>query len=194
MTVVLAIDLAMRRTGWAVGGADWKRPSWGVYETTDWCKANCDRELHLWRGWLEAMHAQHGFDTVSVEEVFVNADGKSFNFSGTQFQMMASGVLFQWCHERGVGTFEASIDDWRKRFLGLNRKPKDFKKDDSYWKNLALKVAAQRNWFCQHHDEAEALGILDYTLACLSPAYRQRTLRAPAKQEHDIDIKAGAHA
>lgn len=194
MTVILALDLAMRRTGWAVGGVDDARPRWGVYETHNWCKETCDRELTAWRKWIEAQHATHRFDTVAVEEVFVNANGKSFNFKGTQFQMMASGVLFQWCHERGVETFEAGIDGWRERFLGLNRKPKDFHKDDDYWKKLALKVAAQRNWFCEHHDEAEALGILDFSLAALSKPYRRRTDKYRAKQHQDIDHKMGAHS
>lgn len=196
MTVVLALDIAMKRTGWAVGGVDWPRPFWGVFETVKWCKENCDRELHLWRSWLDDMWEEHHFTHVAVEEVFVNTlgGGKAFNFSGTQAQMMLSGVLFQWCHEHGIETFEAGIDGWRARFLGLNRKPKDFRKDDKYWKTLALKIAAQRNWFCQHHDEAEALGILDFSLAALSKPYRLRTEKYLAKQHQDIDFKMGAHA
>lgn len=194
MTTVLALDIAMKRTGWAVGGDDWERPRWGVFETQRWSKETCDRELTAWRKWIEEMHAEHRFSVLSVEEVFVNANGKSFNFSGTQAQMMLSGVAFQWCFERGVATFEAGIDGWRDRFLGLNRKPKDFKRDDEYWKRLALKVAAQRNWFCEHHDEAEALGILDFSLAALSKPYRRRTAQYLTRQHLDIDLKRGAHA
>jgi hypothetical protein len=80
------------------------------------------------------------------------------------------------------------------RFLGINRRPKDSKSDENYWKWLALKVAAQRNWFCTVHDEAEALGILDYALHTLSPAYRLRTDHNQARRHSEIDLKRGVFA
>lgn len=197
MIRVLSVDCAMRRTGWAVMDSEGEvRPVWGLYHTQDWNKENCDRELHRWRQWLFDMHREHGFTHVAVEEVFVDNrnGGKNFNYSGTQFQMMATGILFQWCFEFGIETFNANIDRWRARFLGINRLPKDFERDKTYWKKLALKVAAQRNWFCTEHDEAEACGIADFTLAALSKPYRLRTEKYLAKQHQDFDLKTGAHA
>lgn len=195
MTVVLALDIAMHRTGWALGGDDWEKPRWGTFETERWAD-NEGKNLNRFREWLDSVGNTFALTHVVLEEVFVNVgrEGVAFQFNGTQAQMMLSGVALEWAYSRKLGAAQVGIDDWRKRFLGLNRKPKDFRSDKNYWKTLALKVAAQRNWYCEHHDEAEALGILDYALSCLSKPYARRTLRNPAKQERDIDRKTGVHA
>lgn len=194
MTCVLSLDISMTRTGWALGGEDWNRPRWGVFETDRWPDRQGENLVAL-VDWLDSIGDTYALTHLTYEKVFVNANPAKFQWNGTEAQLMMAGTVVQWATRRKLKVFRIEIDDWRKRFLGLNRRPKDFKKDDNYWKNLALRVCAQdHNWFCQHHDEAEALGILDYSLANLSPAYARRTLRSPAKQERDIDHKTGAHA
>jgi len=78
--------------------------------------------------------------------------------------------------------------------LGLNRRPKEFKGDSTYWKRLAVKAAADRNWFCEHHDSAEALAIMDYSLAQLDKTYRNKTNPARGRQVADIMHRRGFHA
>lgn len=192
MLCVLAIDCAMNTSGWAVGNATAARPAWGVYNTERWCKQNSGRELARWREWLDGMLAEHQFNAIAIEQVFVDvSSAQAFNFSGTQAQMMLSGILFEWAFQHAIPVHEVSIDDWRAHFLGFNRRPRDSGKKGDFWKALAMKVAAQRNWFVEFHDSAEALGILDYTLSTLDQGYRHRTAAIRGRQELDRTLGRG---
>ncbi len=194
MTCVLALDIAMHRTGWALGGPDWPRPQWGTFETVNWGKGTEGKNLSNFRKFLDEKGT--ALTALVIEQVFVDNrnGGMNFQWNGTQAQLMLSGVALQWADDRGIAVNEINIDDWRMRFLGLNRKPKDFKSDSKYWKNLALRRAAERNWFCTHHDEAEALGILDYALFALDKGYRLKTNALHSRAQLDIDHKRGIHS
>ena len=155
--VVLSLDIAMGKTGWAVGSPSSNRFRWGIYETNNWCKATADRELRRFKEWVAHMHVVHNITHVAIEEIFVNANPKAFNFSGTQAQMQLQAIVLEYSFEK-IKTFEVSIAHWRQRFLGLSRKPKDVEQKTDFWKHLAVKVCAQKhNIFVEHFDEAEAL-------------------------------------
>ena len=195
MTCVLSLDIAMGRTGWAVGqpAAD-ARFSHGVFETENW-SGNEGRNLVAFRKHLESLRSLYPLTHVAIEQVFVDVRKASrFQFNGTQGQMMLSGVALEWACRSSIRAVEVNIDDWRMRFLGLNRRPKDHKSDDNYWKNTALRRAAELNYYCQHHDEAEAIGILDFALAALDKPYRLRTNPRQARAQADIDNKRGIFA
>lgn len=195
MTCVLALDLAKNRSGWAVLGEAWEKPIAGVWETVKW-EDNEAQNLHVFRKFLTSLGDTYSLTHVIIEQVFIDLrnGGKAFQWVGTQGQLFLSGVALEWAASRGLKVFQASPSDWRQRFLGLSRKPKDSATDKTYWKNLALKVAAQRGLFCEFHDAAEAYGIADYALAALSKPYRLRTDKFLARQHQDIDLKMGAHA
>lgn len=191
----LALDIAMHRTGWAIGSPQGNRIERGVYETNDWSKLNADRELRRWREWLDCMCTDLSITHMAIETVFVDnrRGGRNFNFSGTQAQMMLSGCALEYSYKK-IRTLEIDINHWRMRFLGLNRKPKDIETKNDYWKNLAQKVCARNHFiFVDHHDEAEAIGILDYALSELSPEYRARTTGANNRTQQDADLRRGAH-
>lgn len=192
MICVLALDLAKNRSGWALGGPTWNRPHFGVFETANWDKRP-GYNLVNFRKFLDA-RTSFPISHVVIEQVFVDVRGagsKAFNFGGTQFQMMASGVVLEWAESRGIKQLEANVGDWRARFLGHNRRPKDAAKEDLYWKNLAIKRCAELGWWVEHHDTAEALGILDFSLAALDPAYRRNTDARHARIQQDRDYKKG---
>lgn len=172
MIRVLALDIAQHRTGWAFGAPGGPYVS-GVYETNNWSKITVDRELDRWRRWLAAMHRDYGFAAMAIEEVFVDVkDPSRFQFSGTQAQMMLSAIVYQWCYEHRIVSFEARISHWRSHFLGFNRRPAGT--DASFWKTSAIEEVRRRGWpEVKHHDEAEALGILDYALAELTPRFQE---------------------
>ena len=195
MTCVLSLDIAMGRTGWAVGQpvAD-ARFSHGVFETENW-SGNEGRNLVAFRKHLESLRSLYPLTHVAIEQVFVDVSKASrFQFNGTQGQMMLSGVALEWAYRSSIKAAEVNIDEWRKRFLGLNRKPKESRGDDKYWKTIALKRAAELGYWCEHHDEAEAIGILDAALAALDKPYRLRTNPREARAQADIDNKRGIHA
>jgi len=195
MTVVLALDLAMKRSGFAVLGEDWDKPVVGVWESFGWQDHEADN-LHEFRQFLSTKGDTYELTDVVIEKVFIDLrnGGKAFQWLGTQGQLMLMGVALEWAASRGLRVHQADCAEWRKRFLGLNRKPKDFANDKNYWKDLALKVAAQRGTFCEFHDAAEAYGIADFALAALSKPYRLRTEKHLARQHQDIDFKMGAHS
>lgn len=185
----------MGRTGWAVGlpVAD-ARFAHGVFETENW-SGNEGRNLVAFRKHLESLRDLYPLTHVAIEQVFVDVRKASrFQFNGTQGQMMLSGVALEWACRSSIRAVEVNIDDWRMRFLGLNRRPKDHKSDDDYWKKTALRRAAELNYYCHHHDEAEAIGILDFALAALDKPYRLRTNPRQARAQADIDNKRGIHA
>ena len=192
MIKVLALDIAMHRTGWAVGSADGSPPSWGVFETENW-KDNEGENLAAFRN---QVLRKHTFLThIVIEEVFVDVRNASrFQYNGTHAQMQLQAMALLYCHDEMITPLTANISDWRMRFLGMNRKPKDFKGDANYWKTLALKAAADRNWYCEHHDSAEALGIMDFALANLDKEYKLRTNPILNRKQADITFKRGAHA
>lgn len=193
MTCVLALDISMTRTGWALGGPDWGKPLHGVFETANWPKRQ-GYNLKNWRKFLDARAASFEITHLVFEHVFVNANAKQFQWNGTEAQLMLLGVAVEWAEQRGIAQLKADIDDWRMRFLGLNRKPKDGTAGSDYWKTMALRRAAELNIYCEHHDEAEAIGILDFALAALDTAYRRRTDPRYRRAQNDIDLKRGIHA
>ena len=150
--------------------------------------------LKNWRKFLDARAASFEITHLVFEHVFVNANPKQFQWNGTEAQLMLLGVAVEWAEQRGIAQLKADIDDWRMRFLGLNRKPKDGTAGSDYWKTMALRRAAELNIYCEHHDEAEAIGILDFALAALDPAYRRRTDPRYRRAQNDIDLKRGIHA
>jgi hypothetical protein len=197
MICVLALDIAMHRTGWAIGTpVAGTHPAKGVFETENWPDHE-GKNLHAFKTFLNAMRELYPITHLVLEEVFVDVRGfgaKNFQFNGTQAQLMLSATALEWAYANGIEDFQANIDNWRMRFLGLNRKPKESKKDDAYWKNLALRVAAQEhNWFCEFHDEAEALGIMHYALGELDKDYKRRTNRLHNKQQVDQMLGRGLH-
>jgi hypothetical protein len=196
MTVVIALDIAKNTTGWALGGPDWDRPQYGVFQTSNWDKRQ-GVNLHAFRGFLEAKTEAHTITHLVVERIFVDVRGatsKAFNFSGTESQLMLAGVALEWAEGCGIHQARADVSDWRMRFLGMNHRPKDNIKDAMFWKNLAMRRCAELGWWVDGHDAAEALGILDFALAALDKDYRLRTNPRHARAQRDIDLKKGLHA
>ena len=184
--VVLALDLALRRTGWAVGWPGMQRPFWGVHDTVgDW-DGREGAHLHAWRRFLEARFDEHRVTCIAMELPFI--DGKAFNFNGTVAVLQMQGIALQLAHARGIDAKGVPIPSWRAHWLGQAIAPKHLaQKERTPWlKEQAMRRAADRGWYVQHHDEAEALGIMDFALACLDadydhkvgPAVRRTELRA----------------
>lgn len=183
---VLALDIALRRTGWAVGSTDMTRPFWGVHEMVgDWAGQEGLR-LNAWRQFLEARIDDHSVTCIAMELPFI--DGKAFNFNGTVAVLQMQGIALQLAHARGIRAAGVAIPSWRAHWLGQAIAPKHLaQKERTPWlKEQAMRRAADRGWYVQHHDEAEALGIMDFALACLDadydhkvgPAVRRTELRA----------------
>ena len=51
-----------------------------------------------------------------------------------------------------------------------------------------MKRAAERGWLAQFHDEAEALGIMDFALSCLDADYDHKVGPMVRRAELNADI------
>lgn len=192
--IVLALDVAKNRTGWAIGSPAWPRPFWGVFELSGQYEGNEGRHLHRWRQFLiDKIENQH-ITYVAIEAAFI--DTKDFDWRGSEPQIKMHGIAEQLLVERGIQGGRASIAAWRKRFLGTCKTPAGItrKRDRTeFWKKAALHQCVARGWYVTHHDEAEALGIMDFTLAALSPEYEHRTGPKFRRAEYAADFKRGIH-
>jgi hypothetical protein len=168
---VLALDIAKHRTGWAVGYSGMTRPSWGVYNLAgDWDRHEGLR-LHQWRNFLEVTIDTHSVEYIAMERPFI--DLKSFDWNGTAPILQMHGIVLELAHARGIRAGAVSISSWRSHFLGTSKAPAGLASNQrtNALKDMAMRQCLRRNWLCEYHDEAEALGIMDFALACLDPDY-----------------------
>ena len=186
--VVLALDIALRRTGWAVGWPGMSRPFWGVHDTVgDWDGREGER-LNAWRRFLEARLDEHAVTCIAMELPFI--DNRAFSFNGTVAVLQMQGIALELAHARGIRAAGVAIASWRAHWIGHGVAPKHLaSKDRTPWlKDMAVKRAAERGWLTQFHDEAEALGIMDFALACLDAGYDHRVGPMVRRAELKADI------
>lgn len=189
--IVLALDIAKHRTGWAVNSPSWPRPFWGTYDLAGEWDRHEGKRLSQWRRFLLSKIEQHGVTYMAVEAFFI--DLKSFNYNGTVPMAQMHGIAMQVADEKGIGCGAAQTRAWRKHFLGADSAPKFINggRERTDWlKDKALKVCASRGWLCSVHDEAEALAIADYTMAVLDPNYAHRIGPVVRRQEFKADMTA----
>ena len=186
--VVLALDIALRRTGWAVGWPGMQRPFWGVYDNAgDWDGREGER-LHAWRRFLEARLDEHAVTCIAMELPFI--DGRAFSFNGTVAVLQMQGIALELAHACGIRAVGVAISSWRAHWIGRGVAPKHLaSKERTPWlKDMAMKRAAERGWLAQFHDEAEALGIMDFALSCLDAGYDHKVGPMVRRAELNADI------
>lgn len=186
--VAMALDIAKNRTGCAVGSPAWPRPFWCVHEVSGPWERNEGKRLDEWRSFLLGKVDEYGVNYIAVEQFHINL--KIFDFNGTVPIAQMHGIVLQLCEERRIKCGEAPIGSWRKRFLGTAAAPKGLvgKSKTEWWKKQAIAACVARNWYVTHHDEAEAIGILDFTLASLDRDYAHRTAPLFRRRELQQDV------
>jgi hypothetical protein len=186
--IVLALDIALRRTGWAVGWSGMSRPFWGVHDTVgDWDGREGER-LHAWRRFLEARLAEHAVTCIAMELPFI--DGRALSFNGTVAVLQMQGLALELAHARCIRAAGVAIASWRAHWIGHGVAPKHLaRKERTPWlKDVAMKRAAELGWLTQFHDEAEALGIMDFALSCLDAGYDYKVGPMIRRAELNADI------
>lgn len=186
--VVLALDIAKHRTGWAVGSPVMSRPSWGVYQLAgDWERHEGLR-LHQWRTFLKSTIRERGVTYVAMERPFI--DQRDFNYNGTVPIIQMWGIVVELSQALQIRHGAVPIGSWRSHFLGTAKAPAGLGKAQrtSALKDMAMRQCAQRGWLPEFHDEAEALGIMDYALACLDADYDHKTGPVTRRAELKAEI------
>lgn len=186
--VVLALDLAKNRTGWAVGYPGMPRPSWGVFQLAGEWERHEGKRLNEWRRFLEKKIGEHAVTYIAMERPFI--DLKAFDYNGTVPIMQMQGIALELAESRSLKSGAVSIQSWRSHYLGLTAAPKHLaQKERTPWlKDAAMKRCAERGWLPEYHDEAEALGIMDFALACLDADYDHKVGPTVRRAELKADI------
>jgi hypothetical protein len=174
---VLALDLSKRSTGWACWGPGDARPASGAWQlgseyTSD---GRVFANLH---GRMTDLHRVSPIEAVFYEEAL---DPRALNgHTNIDTLRLASGLVAHaqsWAEAMGCRIVRGvNLATWRRHFLG--KMPRATK--TVQLKEYAVERCLQLGFRPSCHDQAEAIGILDY--ACdalsLSPPWVQ-ALRVP---------------
>ena len=157
MTQVLALDLA-RSTGWAAGHPC-GQPTWGTLKLDAADEAT--RFLQLVTR-VRTLIQEHEIDHLIVEAPYVGKLAKASSLTPLlgyrACAMVAAKTL-----DRLTYFVEASV--WRKHLIGHGGGTRQEAK------TAVIERCRWRGWAPKNIDEADALGILDYRLAVLSPEH-----------------------
>lgn len=172
--VVMALDISVRRTGWAIGSPDWPRPYWSTYaDGGDWTKQSGER-LHAWRAFLKSKIAEHGVTYLATERLMIPKD--EFNYDSHIPMSKLHGIVEELHVDLGIRGGSVHVATWRAGFLGTAVAPKHLgsAQRTNWFKDEAVRKCMQRGWLTSVHDEAEALGIMDFALYCLDEDYAHK--------------------
>ena len=153
----LALDQSPARVGFAYGAVTMSKPASGVYRLD---KSLMEASL---RDWLQAMIILRGIQRVVYEEPFV---GPKMRQDILMRMLALPAIIKLVCHDCGLSNpLAAPQGTWRKHFLGVGRAPNKTEKARQWLKDEAMRACAERCWYVDSDDEAEACGILDWALS-----------------------------
>lgn len=154
-TSILTLDLATN-FGWArcaVTGS----PESGAVKLPDTGR-DIGRFLAVYERWLVKMLREYGIDFVAYEQPILP---HIKNLHTLRKLYSLAGVTELVCKKERVRVVEVPISTWRMHFIG---KCRNFATKTEA-KEMAIAACLERDWNPATHDEAEALGILDYVFA-----------------------------
>lgn len=181
--VAMGIDPAPRNCGWGVHSRGWRAPVFGTLKLPSWETNDEGFIIECAINEFGRKIDEFGVTCVYVERpVLVKDVGKGgktrFNLASILGQIHVDGAIALLCHQRGLPRYHVNIGDWRERFIGKRRAPPGIIREGpttTWWKDQAIAACAQRNWYPDDHNAAEALGITDFGLATTDRTYRVRT-------------------
>mgnify|MGYP001612439926 CR=1 FL=1 len=152
----VGLDLATR-TGWATWWPGIVRPHSGTLKLSRHDPHSVAPDLEKLRAHLSELHKIHPVELVFYEApIMMRVD----NIDKLRLLLGLANMVEWWCHKMGIPCRQAAMQDWRKHFLGFHQGGRDV------LKAAAVKACADRGWETKTDDQAEALGVLDYGLAC----------------------------
>lgn len=119
--------------------------------------------------WLAAKLA--GVEECFIEEMFLGKQTQAatiIKLGGLRSETARA------CEMRGVRCDTVPLGKWRLHFIGTAAAPKSVqkaKKGPAWLKARAMEECRKRGWNVKTHNEAEALGILDYIRSTQDPTY-----------------------
>jgi hypothetical protein len=191
---ILALDQA-GKSGWAIGSSQNRTHRSGRWQLPGPNPNGDETPVFVaMRKRLTEMWEEQNFELIAFEEpLFI--DGKSP--VGVRIQLLGLVAIIQlFAHDHKIPAYSVALDDWRKHFLGANCAPRTINMPEArreWWKEKAVEACSRRFWDCHSsHDEAEALGILDYALWQADQSYEIAVRPDVLRQKSHIE-KEGAY-
>lgn len=172
----MALDQSLRATGWAIGAPCCRKPVWGLFELPSWHEREGERQA-AFEDWLRHMIKSHAITHVYFEAP-VGYDKWQKSFDTTMNQGAQNGAIDTISFRCGVDAFKTDVNAMRARFIGHTKPPPGLVLNGSgreWLKQKAIEECASRGWFTYDHNEAEALGHLDYALSMLSKRHASQS-------------------
>lgn len=179
---VAAFDLAMLRSGYAVGTpeiADGKtRPGWGTFEPTPGDNKE-SATMSRFRALLADLHERYKLSNIVYESIFIDHSPNRHEYFGPEAQFQMSGVLHEFGGTHGIHVSKVPVATWRAVVYGTCKTPPQFrvskKATSDYWKDKAIEWARARDYSpVTYHDEAESLAVLEWALSVLNAGFAAR--------------------
>lgn len=152
----LGLDLATK-TGWAHWAPGEARPRSGVLKLRRSDPDEIAPDLERLRQHLSDLHAISAITSVWYEAPIMTRVDK---LRTVQLLLGLANMVEWWCFKLDIPCRQAEMRDWRKHFTGITTGGRDV------LKQAAIDACRLRGWAVDSDDEAEALGVLDYGLAC----------------------------
>jgi hypothetical protein len=158
---IVALDLSIRSTGWAMWKAGEPLPSYGTWELAGDIDHAARAFVRLHRN-LQELHRQDAITTLAFEEAIPphmlhgNTNAKTVTAAaGLAAHAMSFGEAL------GIRYRAVSIGAWRRHFIGSL--PRGTKTEA--FKHLAMMKCRELGFNPAKHDAAEACGLLDYQMS-----------------------------
>lgn len=178
MTTILALDLSKRSTGWALWSIDQARPVSGVWSLGSELTSAGTVFLNLHQR-MNELYSVSPYDTVIYEEPLNLDSGKLLTNKDTTFLLMGLAThVDSFCEAKRIRKYRSiNNSSWRRHFIG--RMKRGTKTPDL--KAFAMERCRQLGLRPSKHDEADALGILDYMCECerIIPPWRKDEVLLP---------------
>jgi len=184
MTRVLGLDVSKRSCGWAVWSPKQERAFSGTWELGSefTSRGRTYAKLHQQ---LTDLHRTGAIDAIFFEEALnPNAMNGHTNIDSLRVLNGLVAHVESWGEAMGCSVVHAVHQaTWRRFFLG--KLPVGMRSGDL--KDMAMKQARRLGFHPTKHDQAEAIGIMDY--GC-----EQMGLNPPWRQQPGMFGTAAAHA
>ncbi len=176
---ILALDLSKRSTGWALWGDPMPKPVSGTWSLGSEL-TSAGRSFLKLHQCMNDLYQIHAYDIVIYEEPIALGPGAHQTNRDTVFTLIGLAAhVDSYCEAKGVRKVRSvNQSSWRRHFIGSMKRGTKTKQLKEY----AMERCAQLGMTPQKHDEAEAIGVLDYMceMERIMPPWRsQEVLRQP---------------
>lgn len=152
----LGLDLSTR-TGWAMWWKGQVQPYSGTLKLSRLDPHSVAPDLEKLRAHLSELHKIEAIELVFYEApILMRVD----NIEKLRLLLGLANMVEWWAYKLGITCRQAPMQAWRKHFLGFSTGGREA------LKQAAVQACQDRGWAPKDDNAAEALGVLDYGLAC----------------------------